>query len=99
MNAAHEASGSGDTSTSRPHDQNSGDEPYEEYQHGVFDQGQPEDDDEGTSVFDQDEPEDANRPGQGAFDQGHGEQAGNPGQGVYDQGHEERHSHEEHRAP
>jgi hypothetical protein len=99
MSGAHEA-GSDDSLTSRTQDQNSDDQPYEDYEHGVFDQGQPEEvDEDGQSVFDQDKPEDLNRPGQGAFDQGHAEQPGNPGEGVYDQGQEERHPHDGNRAP
>ncbi|MGI8887829.1 MAG: hypothetical protein ACR2GB_02475 [Nocardioidaceae bacterium] len=96
MNGANEAA-SGETPPPRPQD-DSGDEPYKDYEHGVFDQGQPEDpDDDGKSVFDQDEPEDADRPGQGAYDQGHAERLGNPGQGVYDQGHEEGQRDDRHR--
>ena len=96
MNGSHPA-GTGDTPTSRPHDSDSGDQPYEDYERGVFDQGEPEEvDEDGESVFDQDKPEDLDRPGQGAFDQGHPERPGHPDQGVYDQGQEERRPHEGH---
>ncbi len=98
MNGSHTAE-PGDTPTSGPSQgTDSADQKYEDYEHGIFDQGQPEEvDEDGESVFDQDTPERLDRPGQGAFDQGHAEEAGRPGQGVYDQGHEERHP--DHRAP
>ncbi len=73
----------------------SDEQPYEEYTHGVFDQGQPEDDDdvdEGRSVFDQDEPHDHahhDLAGQEVYEQGHPEHPGQHGQGVYEQGHAE----------